>query len=132
MASPNYDDPDLSSKHLTYKKGKPITDGLGFHQIRKYNIDNLEKEYNYLFPRCLDIYKRLKYSELNNNSDKSTLESEYMLCSNKLNTLKLKLEEANSVTAEQLAILKEKNNNEDQHIFINQQKINDSSNILNE
>lgn len=126
----NYDNPDSDSTGLTYKAGTQLTDGLGFHDIRKINIDNLEKEYNYLLPRCLDLYKKMKYSELNNSSDKSTLENHYLLCSNKLDTLKSKLDEANTLTSGELEILRGKTTIEDRNIFENQQKIDNASNVL--
>lgn len=130
MSGTSYEDPDSNSRRLTYEHGNQLTSGQSFYQIREFNIDNLEKEYNYYYPRCLDYYKKWKNSQLNDSPDKNTLESEYQLCSNKLNSLKIKLEEANSVTSEQLEILKDQTNLEDKSIFANQQEINSSSNIL--
>lgn len=132
MPGTTYENPNPNSNSLTYTDGKQLSSGQSFFHIRKKNIDNLEKEYNYYYPRCLDLYKKWKYAQLKNDPDKNTLNSQYQLCSNKLNTLKLKLEEANSVTSEQMEILKDQTNLEDKNIFINQQEINNSTNTLKE
>lgn len=132
MPGTTYENPNPKSNNLTYKSGEELTSDMSFQKIRKINIDNLEKEYNYYYPRCLDSYKKWKNSQLNNSPERSTLESEYELCNNKLNTLKLKLEEANEVTSEQMEILKEQTSLSDKNIFINQQKINNNTNILKE
>ena len=54
--SVNYDDPDSKSTNLTYKPGREINDGGSLSRIRETNIDNLEKQYMYIYPRCLDLY----------------------------------------------------------------------------
>ncbi len=128
----DYENPDTSSEGATYREGNQITEGQSINLIRKYNIDNLEKEYNYYYPRCLDLYKKWKYAELNNNSQKTTLEGKYNQCAYKLENLKNKLDEANLVTSEEIEALKKKTLQEDKNIFINQKKIDDSSNILKE
>lgn len=130
MASIDYNDPDSASKHLSYRKGRRIRDGNSFSKIREKNIDNLEKEYNYVYPRCLDLFKRLKYALLNKDSNASSLESQYNLCSFKLNELKNKLDDSNKITAEEIKVLKRKTNDEDKNIFINQKVIDNSINIL--
>tara|TARA_A100001015_G_C14770167_1_gene624908 strand:- start:25 stop:588 length:564 start_codon:yes stop_codon:yes gene_type:complete len=126
----NYDDPDSKSTNLTYKPGREINDGGSLSRIRETNIDNLEKQYMYIYPRCLDLYKRWKYAELNKYSEASSLEQQYNQCSSQLEILKNKLDEANLVTDEEIQSLKRKTINEDRKIFINQQKIDDSTSTL--
>lgn len=132
MPESSYEDPNLSSNGLTYESGEQLTSGQSFYDIRKYNIDNLEKEYNYYYPRCLDAYKKWKNAQVNNTGERSSLQSKYEVCNNKLQILKNKLEEANRVTEEQLEVINEKTNIQDRNIFINQKRINSSSNVLKE
>lgn len=132
MPSTDYNNPDPDSTGYTYQDGMQITDGLSFDTIRERNIDNLEKEYNYVYPRCLDLYKKWKYALLSQNAQASNLETQYNLCSYKLDELKNKLDEANKVTSEEIDILREKTGKQDVNIFMNQKEIDNSSNILKE
>ena len=132
MPSTDYDNPDPDSTGYTYQDGNQITDGLSFDTIRERNIDNLEKEYNYVYPRCLDLYKKWKYALLSQNAQASNLETQYNLCSYKLDELKNKLDEANKVTSEEIGILRERTSEQDVNIFNNQKEIDSSSNILKE
>ena len=132
MPSTDYSNPDDDSKRKTYQRGKPIKDGQSFDRIRERNIDNLEKEYNYVYPRCLDLYKKWKYALLNKNSEASNLETQYNLCSYKLDELKNKLDEANKITSEEIEIIKSRTNKQDENIFRNQKEIDNSTNVLKE
>ena len=128
-----YTDPDPASNELSYNEGRQIRDGESFAKIRKKNIDNLEKEYNYVYPRCLDLYKKWKYALLNlDTSAASSFESQYNQCSFKLDQLKNKLDETNRVSSEEIEVIKNRTDLQDESIFRNQKVIDGSTNILKE
>ena len=128
----DYKNPDSNSAGATYEEGTMIVDGQGFHEIRLNNIDNLEKEINYIYPRCLDLYKKWKFSLLEEGESSKSLafKSSYESCKLKLDTLKNKLDEVNTSTDVKLDEIRSRTDQIDKNIFINQKKMDNQTDIL--
>lgn len=83
----NYNTPNPVSTGDTYIPGKSIPQDdsssksmnqMSFTKIRSTLLHNLQKEYNYLYPRYLDAYKRWKSNSLDSNTnDAQSAESDY-------------------------------------------------------
>lgn len=93
---------------------------LSFLEIRKENIDTLEKNYNELLPKCLDTYKRWKYASVNKTSDRLQLEMDYYSQKKKLLDIQGQLNDINSTTSQDIANQSVEVNDLDKHIFKNQ------------
>lgn len=112
----DYNNPNPVSINYSYEEGKSLDNNMSFETIRKINMDNLEKEYNYILPRCIEIYKKIPL-------DKRNIQ-QYEICKSKLTQLEDKIADLNNQTDETLNNLKNKISETDIHIFNNQNKIN--------
>lgn len=109
-----------------------MNSNLSFLEIRKNNIDNLEREYNTLIPKCLDYYKKWKYLSVNKSTEAENANNLYIDCKTKLTNIQDQLNNLNSITSEEIIESSKEINKLDKTIFENQNKINNDSNILKE
>ena len=123
----DYNNPNSNSINYSYEEGQSLDSNMSFETIRKVNMDNLEKEYNYILPRCIEIYKKLSLDKNN-----SSLKQNYEICQSKLTQLEDKIGEVNNETDTHLNDLKNKINETDSYIFTNQNKINSINSHLQE
>jgi hypothetical protein len=123
----DYNNPDPQSINYSYEEGEQVQNNMSFEMIRKINIDNLEKEYNYILPQCIEIYKKLSL-----DVDNVSLTQKYEICQNKLSVLEDKIADLNNKTDVSLTDLKNKINETDSYIFSNQDKMNSINSTLQE
>lgn len=137
----NYNSPNLDSSGDTYIAGESIPSNnasnqpgsLSFTEIRNRLLANLQKEYNYLYPRYLDAYKRWKSNTLDQNSiDAQSAQSDYQNLEQQLSAINNALSNLNQKTNNSIYDTSNTVYNQDKQIFLNQKKIQDEKNNINE
>ena len=104
---------------------------LSFPEIRKRLLENLRKEYNYIFPRYLDAYKRWKSNMLDSNSaEAQSAKQDYTNLENQLNNINKALDKLNNQTLGDLEKSSEKLFKQDKVIFRNEKEIENEANNL--
>lgn len=106
---------------------------LSFPEIRKRLLENLKKEYNYIYPRYLDAYKRWKSNMLDSNSSEAqTAKQDYTSLDIQLNNINKALDKLNSQTLSDLNSSSERLFTQDKEIFRKEKAIQNESNNLTE
>ncbi len=137
----NYNSPNQLSVGDTYIAGEGIASdnandmpgSLSFPEIRNRLLANLQKEYNYLYPRYLDAYKRWKSNTLDQNSSEAqSAKNDYQNLEQQLTSINNALKNLNEKTNNDIYNTSQTLYNQDKQIFLNQKKIQYEKNNINE
>ncbi len=136
----NYNTPNPVSIGDTYISGESIpqsnssSDSINapsFTKIRATLLHNLQKEYNYLYPRYLDAYKRWKSNSLDSNTnDAQSAQNDYNNLAQQLKAIINAISNLNQKTYTDIVNSSSILENQDKQIFKNAQLIkNEKSNL---